>query len=216
MSWQHLQALVLSLCLSFGALAGCDKDAVRPEDPAAATYYPTVPQPQEVGTRLVGPIVYTVDARSNDVWMYFTFALGSVVPIQDPKTEAWDLMLQRYVIKTNGGQTNPGGQGGLLSLPEPSLAAVTHVPAQATFVTDVRPKNRQGSYNPVMEKWFDYSYLANVLAPKQLLYLVRTHDGKYAKMRLLSYYCINRSPGCVTFEYVYQGDGSTTLAGPAS
>lgn len=215
---RHLLCLLgVALCLSASGLTGCQpSDAVRLEDPAAATYEPTAPQVRDVGSRLVGPIVYTVDARSNDVWMYFSFTLGAVIPVQDPKTLPWDLMLQRYVIKTNGGQTNPSGQAGLLSVPGHDLAALTSVPANATFVTDVPLKNRPGSYNPAIEKWFNYSYLANILAPKPLLYLVRTHDGKYAKLRLLSYYCVQRSAGCVTFEYVYQGDGSTTLSGPAS
>jgi hypothetical protein len=144
--------------------------------------------------------------------MYFDFARGSVVTVQDPKTEAWDLMFQRYVIKTNGGQTNPTGQGALLSIQVRDLAAVRAVPDKVEFVTDVHPRNRPSSYNPIMEKWFTYSYLANVLVPKPLIYVVRTHDGKYAKMHILSYYCANKSAGCVTFEYVYQGDGSPRLA----
>jgi hypothetical protein len=37
---------------------------------------------------------------------------------------------------------------------------------------------------------------------------VRTADGRFAKMRILSYYCTGATPGCVTFEYVYQGSGS--------
>ena len=197
-------------------LVGCSGGTVNSDDPTAATYQPTPPQPQAVGTRLVGPIVYTIDARSRDVWMYFDFARGSVVVIQEPKTDSWDLMFQRYVIKTNGGQTNPTSQGALLSLAERDFAAVTHVPDKAEFVSDIHPKNRPSSYNPVMEKWFNYSYLANVLAPRPLVYLVRTHDGKYAKMRLLSYYCTNKSAGCLTFEYVYQGDGSPNLAAPSA
>jgi hypothetical protein len=40
---------------------------------------------QEVGARLVGPIVYTIEARSRDVWMYFDFARGSVVTVQGSK-----------------------------------------------------------------------------------------------------------------------------------
>jgi hypothetical protein len=148
--------------------------------------------------------------------MYFDFARGSVVAVQEPKTEAWDLMFQRYVIKTNGGETNPTGQGALLSMKERDFAAVTTVPDKAVFVTDVHPKNRPSSYNPAMEKWFDYSYLANVLVPKPLVYLVRTHDGKYAKMHILSYYCANKSAGCLTFEYVYQGDGSPRLTVPSA
>ena len=114
------------------------------------------------------------------------------------------------------GETNPTGQGALLSTKEHEFAAVTTVPDKAGFVTDVHPKNRPSSYNPVMEKWFNYSYLANVLVPKPLVYLVRTHDGKYAKMHILSYYCANKSAGCLTFEYVYQGDGSPRLAAPSA
>lgn len=205
--WRFISLwMVVLLCV------GCRGETVSHDDPTSSTYQPTPPQPQEVGARLVGPVVYTIDARSRDVWMYFDFARGSVVTVQDPKTEAWDLMFQRYVIKTNGGQTNPTGQGALLSMQAHDFAAVRTVPDKAEFVTDVHLRNRPSSYNPVMEKWFTYSYLANVLVPKPLVYVVRTHDGKYAKMHILSYYCANKSAGCLTFEYVYQGDGSPRLA----
>jgi hypothetical protein len=146
--------------------------------------------------------------------MYFDFSRGAVVAVQDPKTEAWDLAFQRYVIKTNGGATNPAGQAALLRL-EGDFATVTRVPDNAAFTSDVRVKNRLSAYNPVIEKWYNYSYLANVLAPKPVVYVVRTQDGKYAKMRILSYYCQEHVAGCLTFEYVYQGDGSTNLAAPA-
>jgi hypothetical protein len=215
MPWRNMRRLI-SLWTVVLLLIGCSGETVSHDDPTSSTYQPTPPQPQEVVARLVGPSVYTIDARSRDVWMYFDFARGSVVTVQDPKTEAWDLMFQRYVMKTNGGQTNPTGQGALLSMKEHDFAAVTTVPDKAEFVTDVHPKNRPSSYNPVMEKWFNYSYLANVLVPKPLVYLVRTHDGKYAKMHILSYYCANKSAGCLTFEYVYQGDGSPRLAAPSA
>jgi len=215
MPWSTIRRLI-GLWIVVLLFVGCSTETVNSDDPTAATYQPTPPQPQAVGARLVGPIVYTVDARSRDVWMYFDFARGSVVAVQDPKTDSWDLTFQRYVMKTNGGQTNPTGQGALLSLRERDFAAVTKVPDKAEFISDVHPKNRPSSYNPVLEKWFNYSYLANVLAPKPLVYLVRTHDSKYAKMRLRSYYCTNQSAGCLTFEYVYQGDGSTNLAAPSA
>jgi hypothetical protein len=35
-------------------------------------------------------------------------------------------------------------------------------------------------------------------------------------MRMLSYYCKNDVAGCMTFEYVYQGDGSTHLEAPTT
>lgn len=208
--------LLLSLGLSLGCLLGCQNESVPQEDPTSTAYEPTPPRPEPVGVRLAGPIVYTIDARSRDVWMYFDFARGSVVALQNPQTESWDLAFQRYVIRSNGGQTNPAGQGALLKLKGHDLATVAKVPDQAAFVGDIHPKNRPSSYNPLTEKWFNYSYLANVLVPKPEVYIVRTHDGKYAKMRLLSYYCTNKSAGCITFEYVYQGDGSTNLAVPST
>jgi hypothetical protein len=169
-----------------------------------------------VGQHLVGPVVYTIDARSKEVWMYFDFSRGAVVAVQDPKTDDWDLAVQRYVIKTNGGATNPAGHSALLGLEKHEFATLTRVPEEADFVSDVRTKNRLYSFNPVIDKWYNYSYLANVLAPKPVVYIVRTQDGKYAKMRLLSYYCKGGEAGCLTFEYVYQGDGSTNLAAPAA
>jgi hypothetical protein len=209
--------LAVSLCMGcLLLLLGCGQGPAGGNDPSATVYQPTPPRPQEVGAHLVGPTVYTVDARSKEIWMYFDFSRGSVVAVQDPKADAWDLAFQRYVIKTNGGDTQPTGQGALYSLGGGDFASVTRVPDNAIFVSDVRPKNRLSSYNPVIDKWYNYSYLANVLAPKPVVYIVRTRDGKYAKMRLLSYYCKDHAAGCITFEYVYQGDGSPNLATPAS
>ena len=209
--------LVLSLCVSSLLwLVSCSRGTTPQQDPTASVYAPTPPQSHEVGSHLAGPTVYTIDARSKEIWMYFDFSRGTVVPVQDPKTDDWDLAFQRYVIKTNGGDTNPTGRSALFSLEKHDFASVTRVPHDANFVSDVRTKNRLSSYNPVIDKWYNYSYLANVLAPKPVVYIVRTQDGKYAKMRLLSYYCKGGEAGCLTFEYVYQGDGSTHLAAPAA
>ena len=43
-------------------------------------------------------------------------------------------------------------------------------------------------------------------------YAVRTADGHYAKLEIMSYYCAVVGTACVTFRYAYQGDGSRTLA----
>lgn len=203
------------LCLFL--TAGCEPAATERFDPASATYRPTSPRPVETVEYLTEPTVYTIDARSENVWIYFDFSRGAVVPVLDPRKDAWDLAFKRYVMRTNGGRSNPDGQGAVLKLRERDLAAVSQVPEGIDFQADIHPKNRLHPFNPVLEKWYNYSYLANVLAPKPELYVVRTQDGKYAKMRMLSYYCTGSVAGCMTFEYVYQGDGSRRLAdGPAA
>ena len=222
MYWTRTWIVVLLCGLSLCGLAACGEEStnqaasVHQADPSTSKYTPTSPRPEEVGERLVGPIVYTVDTRSQDVWMYFDFSRGSVVAVQDRQTNAWDVAFQRHVIRTNGGETNPAGQGALLRVDTHDFATVTRVPDHATFQSDIRTKKRPFPYNPVVAKWYNYSYLANVLIPKPAVYIVRTQDGKYAKMRILSYYCEGGVSGCLTFEYVYQGNGSTDLAGPAS
>jgi hypothetical protein len=50
-----------------------------------------------------------------------------------------------------------------------------------------------------------------VLTPKPHVWAVRTADGRYAKLEMLGYYCPGAQPGCPTFRYVYQGDGSTAV-----
>jgi hypothetical protein len=156
-------------------------------------------------------VVYTVDARSKEMWMYFDFSRGSVVPVDNPKTEEWDLSFQRHVIRTNGGATSPNGQAAIATVEDQDFSAVTHVPDEAEFISDVRAKKRLHPYNPVVDKWYKYSYTTNVLLPKPIVYLVRTQDGKYAKMRIVSYYCKGNISGCMTIEYIYQGDGSRHL-----
>jgi hypothetical protein len=47
--------------------------------------------------------------------------------------------------------------------------------------------------------------------PSPRVYALRTADGRYAKLEILSYYCPGAMPGCVTFRYVYQGAGGTEL-----
>jgi hypothetical protein len=218
MRWVVYLVGLSSLC-GFLWLGGCSREgmpnsASKAQVSDTAIYSPSPYRPEEVGERLVGPVVYTVDARSEDMWMYFDFSRGSVVPVDNPQTEDWDLSIRRHVIRTNGGVTNPHGQAALLAIEGQDFSAVTSVPEKTEFVSDVRNKKHMYPYNPVVDKWYNYSYTTHILVPKPIVYLVRTQDGKYAKMRIVSYYCKGDISGCMTIEYVYQGDGSRHFTAP--
>ncbi len=218
MRWVRYLVGLISLC-GLVLLAGCSQEAESNPEASeqasdTATYSPSPYRPEEVGERLVGPVVYTIDARSKEMWMYFDFSRGSVVIVDDPKTGDWDLSIRRHVIRTNGGATGPNGQVAISALEGQEFSDVTRVPDEAEFISDVRAKKRLHPYNPVVDKWYKYSYTTNVLLPKPIVYLVRTQDGKYAKMRIVSYYCKGNLSGCMTIEYVYQGDGSRTFTVP--
>lgn len=173
--------------------------------PDVPTYAPTRPEPRDAGPARVGPVLYTVDATSPDDWTYFSFRLGSVVT--DPGPVDWDLAFRRFRILANGGRGFAGG-GGILDLGPVPFNAVAEVP-DAEYVTN---EGVPDPSNAAVAQWYRYGFFSHVLTPKPHVWAVRTADGRYAKLEILSYYCEGGRPGCFTFRYVYQGGGSRTVA----
>lgn len=177
----------------------------RPDVP---TFAPTRPEAREVGRSLAGPALYTIDATGSDRWRYFSFRLGAAV---ESDTRDWDLAFRRHQIMANGG---PGfyGDGGIIDLGAVPFETVDAVPATG-YVT-----NQGGADNPnnaAIATWYSYGFFSHLLTPKPNVWAVRTADGRYAKMEIVSYYCTGGLAGCLTFRYVYQGDGSTRVRAPA-
>jgi hypothetical protein len=183
--------------------------ALTLRQPDVPTYAPTPPAPRDAGRALVGPVVYTVDATSGERWRHFSFRVGAVV--DDASAAAWDLAFRRYQIIANGG---PGflGRAGILDLGPVRFDEVQTVP-----VTGYR--ENEGSLdprNPAIGGWYRYGFFSHVLSPKPHVWAVRTVDGRYAKLEILAYYCPGAQPGCVTFRYGYQGDGSPVVERPTA
>ena len=172
--------------------------------PEVPTYAPTPPAPNDVGRALVGPTVYTVDATSAERWRHFSFRLGAVVDDSNPA--GWDLAFRRYQIIANGGRGFTG-RAGIRDLGPVSFASVQTVPADGYEETQGSPDPR----NPAIAGWYTYGFFSHVLDPKPHVWAVRTADGRYAKLEILGYYCPGSQPGCLTFRYVFQGDGSASV-----
>ena len=176
---------------------------LRPPD--VPMYAPTAPVPSDAGRALVGPIVYTVDATSGERWSHFSFRVGAVVDESSPT--GWDLAFRRYQIIANGG-SGYTGRAGIRDLGPASFASVQTVPADGYQDTQGGLDPR----NPAIAGWYKYGFFSHVLEPKPHVWAVRTTDGRYAKLEILGYYCPGAQPGCLTFRYVFQGDGSTRMA----
>ena len=169
------------------------------------TWYPvSVADPQEVGDRLAGPSVYTVDGRG-DTFTFFDFSTGSVV--ESPEPLGWDLAFRRFTILANGGP-DFAGHGGILDLGITSLDSLATVPTNGYAV------NTPGgeASNTATAQWYEYSWTSHVLSPKPNVFAVRTADGRYAVFQILSYYCPAAQAGCTTIRYRYQGAGGTVFA----
>jgi hypothetical protein len=185
--------------------------------PAApvGNYTVTPPAPMEVGDRLVGPVLYTLEARAAEQWTFFDFSRGSVVEVPHQFGVDWDLAFQRHKIVANGGATNPKGKGAILNLREVAFDEVLEAPPEGYVEDTIASINADTltTENLAIKAWYHYNFLTHVLRPKSHVYVIRTADGKYAKLRLVSYYCDGgQASGCFTIEYVYRGDGSPSLA----
>jgi HmuY protein len=144
----------------------------------------------------------TVDAGDSRAWRFFDFERGSVV--LPPDSAGWDLAFRRYhVIAADA----------VADLGPAAYGSVTRAPSRG-YVATIAGRD---TVNPAMRRWYDYGMLTHLLEPNGHLYVVRTSDGSYAKMQLLSYYCTGLTAGCVTFRYTYplpepltQGAGSSS------
>lgn len=169
--------------------------ALTLRQPDVPTYALTSSSPREAGRALVGPVLYTVDARSADAWRNFSFRLGAMVD------GSGDLAFKRYAIVAGPG-------AGIRDLGETAFDQVRVVPADGYQANEGAAEPR----NPAIASWYRYGFFTHVLTPKPHVWAVRMADGRYAKLEMVGYYCPGPRPGCPTFRYVYQGDGTTRMA----
>ena len=169
--------------------------ALTLRQPDVPTYALTPPAPRDAGAALVGPVLYTVDATIADAWRNFSFRLGAVVDGRG------DLAFKRYAIVAGLG-------AGIRDLGETTFDQVRAVPADGYQGNEGAAEPR----NPAIAAWYRYGFFTHVLTPKPHVWAVRMADGRYAKLEMVGYYCPGPQPGCPTFRYVYQGDGTTRVA----
>ena len=163
--------------------------------PEVPSYALTAGAPNDAGRALVGPVLYTLDATSAETWRSFSFKLGAVVD------GPGDLAFKRYAIVAGPG-------AGILDLGQTAFEQVRTVPAGGYVLNEGAAEPR----NPAIASWYTYGFFTHVLSPKPRVWAVRTADGRYAKLEMVGYYCPGPQPGCPTFRYVYQGDGTTRVA----
>ena len=143
-----------------------------------------------------GPPVPTdelvVDASVKEEWVYVDLQDKMVVEVSDPESSlSWDLAFSRTQLRTNGGSSGDG-LGGALEAPGVTWEDLTASPTVG-FVADESvslpgpPGSGESSGNPVLGDWYNYDPSTHAVSPKDTLFLVRTADGKYAKVQFLNY-----------------------------
>jgi hypothetical protein len=190
------------LALALILLAGCAPAAPAPLAPAG-------PLPVQRAA--------DVDARGEDGrWTLYSLRENAVVPAEDSASTRWDLAFRATAIRVNGGASGPG-DGAVVILPDTAFAAVTSAPDDSLFAID-EDGGRTAIPAGAGRGWYDYDMATGVIEPRPAVLVVRTADGRFARVRIRSYY--RGAPERVdpqhgfrfyTFDYVFQPDGSRRL-----
>jgi hypothetical protein len=135
--------------------------------------------------------------------------------------DSWDIAFRGTTIIVNGGSAigitdEPTRTGnGAVSIVTNTLDAVTTIPDVSSFVQDAT--NTYAIPTGSGNGWYNYNSTTNLITSiAGKVFVVKTHDGKYAKMEIISYYKdAPATPDATalsryyTFRYVYQPNGTS-------
>jgi hypothetical protein len=195
-----LKLVVIGLMVLFAALvllAGAWLVWVFVLRPPPAGFAPTTGEASDIGGEQTTVLQYTIDARSKEKWVYFSLEEGMAISTSQDALD-WDLAFRRNDLLTNGGESNPLGNGGAVDLGEVTLDEA--VAPSDGFLTDATHEER-GLENPALHKWYNYNWTTHIITSKNHTYALRTPSGNVGLLTFVSYYCDDGSSGCVTFRY---------------
>ena len=189
------------LCMA--TLASCDKNKSKDTDGNDGT--DTVDSKQ----------MKNLDVSAYDRWVYVSLEDGTSVAkgIEEAAPEKWDIAMHRENVKTNEGSaimTDVTSFDALTAIPEGSV----FMPDELTY-TEVAvdmSQMMQGiiiydttEINMVLEDWVTRSGMPPVYSVQPNVYVVRTKEGKYAKIQFTSYKGgeTGDETGFATFTYAY-------------
>jgi hypothetical protein len=210
MKTNFLKLSILALTIF---ITSCSNDDDKKEDTTPAvvtTKVSNLPAPQTGGQgQTVG-----------GAFTKFSFSENKIVT-----NDNWDIAFRGTTIIVNGGTKvitadadEPARTGsGAVSVVSGTFASVTAFPAAATFKADAASVY---AFPSGVDAWYNYDGATHIISAKAgKVFVVKTHDGKYAKFEILSYYKdapSNPDPATAvaryyTFNFAYQANSTTTF-----
>ncbi len=182
-------------------------------------------EPKKKGTE--AKTIQEEDIADWSKWFYFSFDSGKFVGTgaSDPakgdddkwsKRTDWDIAFHMYDVRTNSG-TSGGAKGGIVKMKTTDFNAVTEVPTDSTFTEDtfakvmnkfVMPPTpmtlKKASVSPVATNWVGYSHKQGAwLMNMRNVFVVKTADGKYVKIKFINFLDDKDTFGYLTFKYAF-------------
>lgn len=145
-----------------------------------------------------------VDASAKEAWIYFDLdAKKELTADQAFESNAWDLAFQRFKIITNSGVSGTSEMGTAV-IEGGDFDALLSAPA-AEYLQDRSdgPDANAEVDSPFLEGdgWYAYDLSQHRLAPRDVLYVVRTAEGAHFAIQLLAYYDDAGTAGHLRFRW---------------
>lgn len=207
----------LALLLTTAIISACTKDEVKPELQDSKSL---------VIKDLPGDVGNTVGSGKEFAPFYFSLTTGTKKDPSQVLSAEWDLAFTKeynaLLVANNGKEQGTPGFGGpgkaKIIIVNQSYDKITQAPPAAEFDNDGIPHFGWDSGNGI--GWFFYDLKTHIAVPvKNRTFVLRTADGKYAKLEMVSMYKgapatvsdLNWPAPYFTFRYFLQKDGSGNL-----
>ncbi len=163
--------------------------------------------------------IETFKPAQGDTITYFSLRDNKVVAKSEINATNWDIAFRRTSIYVNAPEMGTGNGGAFLM--NGIFEDLEAVPNDSVFYT-----TNTLSVPPIPigsgKGWYNYDGAKLEITPRPGVFIViRTADGKYAKLKILSYYkgypdnipsdVMQRTDKTYSFKYVYQADGSKSF-----
>lgn len=193
--------LFLLLCATGSSLSSCADDEVT-----------NTPTPLE--SKITSDFQADAVAPYTGHFSLFSLRDNAAVAIADSASTKWDVGFRGTTIIINGGTSGPGV--GAAQVVSGIFDEIKEAPASG-FVQD---NGTTYAITTGSDKgWYHYDGATNIITPiAGKVLIIKTADGKYAKMEILSYY--QGAPAIpdatsksryYKFRFIYQPDGSIKL-----
>lgn len=196
--------LIITLLLSV-ALVSCKKEEDNTLTP---------------GTSNSKVIVYSnLDAESANHagrFNYFRLSDSAIVAFSDSNSNKWDIAFNSTRIRINNSSSGPG-LGGAIVVTGKAFDDVITAPDGGYGIDTASTKLAITASSG--KGWYNYNPATNIITPiPGNILVIRTADGKYAKVEIINYYKnapaaldTTSIPRYYKFKYFYQADGSKKL-----
>ncbi len=158
--------------------------------------------------------------EANDTIAYYSLRENKQIDKSEAETTNWDICFTRTNIYVNQGFRGPGN-GGAFVLRGADFGTLAALPADSTFYEEKSATIRAiptGSG----KGWYNYNMETSEITPiPGVVLAIRTADGKYAKVKILSYYngypdnipekMEERVERTYSFKYVFQPNGTKSF-----